>query len=289
LRKAFYVAFVLAIGAALLGARQAQAKAAFAGRTQMIDCSEVIAVVDVKQIDKISEKGFTWTYSQKATVVPIQVLKGKLSNPDTVYGGEDFICASCRLETGKALLFLNHSGKMLIGSNWHLSVRPVKDGMLDWFDGDSWSPLKPAKLSTVIAQIQDELGKDKDLKHISGSLQELSKANMLCSAEIGEAPGPQPVWLAYQKALKELPSTKEEDLWALFKNGTPAGRIYAAMLLYAKEPEVGKKALTMLGTSNATVDFRAGCMKECVGVWQVASDLYSKSKYLTLALSGAKP
>jgi hypothetical protein len=283
-----YVMLALAcLGAFAINEKMALAKAAYARKAQMIDCCEIIAVVDVKSVDQVQESGQVsgWTYGQRATVVPITILKGVLPNKSTVYGGENFICASCKFEPGKALVFLNHDGQHLTGSNWHLSIRPIKTDQLDWYDGESMSPLKPAKLSDVIVQIKKELGSDRHMKSLPAELQELGRAEYLHTGERGESPGFPGVWLAYKRALESKDCVNKEQIMCLFKNGSPAGRVYAALLLYHLDQEAGKKLLSMLSGCNGTVKVQHGCKVSSVGIWQVASDLYSKSKYLSLTLS----
>lgn len=265
----------------------ALAKAAYAGKAQMIDCSDVIAVVDIKAVEAVQEAGQTsgWTYSQKATFVPVTVLKGVLPKDSTAYGGENFICASCKFEPGKALVFLSHDGTHLVGSNWHLSIRPIKGDQLDWYDGENMSPLKPAKVSDVIVQIKQELGNGAKSGNIPADLLEISRAEQLHTGEVGDAPGLPPVWLAYTRALKSKECANKDQIMHVFKNGSPAGRIYAALLLYHLDQEAGKKLIAMLCTCKGTVNVQHGCRLATVGVWQVASDLYSKSKYLSLELN----
>ncbi|MBX9667746.1 MAG: hypothetical protein K2X93_09020 [Candidatus Obscuribacterales bacterium] len=262
----------------------ALAKAAYAGKNQMIDCCEVIAVVDVKKVEKSDEKGSSWTFSEKATALPVRIIKGELSNPSLIYGGENFICARCEIPVGKSLVFLNRDDNRLIGSNWHLSIRPVKGGCLDWYDGQNMSPLKPAKLSEVVAQIEKELGDDPKLSKLTAPLKELSQSPSLCAREVGDTNKPSKIWLAYEKAVAEAKLEQKPLLWSMFKNSTPAGRIYASMILHHIDKEEGQKALALLSCCNGTVNYRSGCAVATVGIWQVASDLYSRAKYMNIAI-----
>ncbi|MFN8656611.1 MAG: hypothetical protein U0105_09750 [Candidatus Obscuribacterales bacterium] len=277
---------LISLGGVAMNGDLALAKAAYAGRNQMIDCSEIIAVVEVKSVTKVQEPGQASgrTYSQKATMVPLTILKGALPKSSTAYGGENFICASCNFEPGKFLVFLNHDGQLLIGSNWHLSIRPIKADQLDWYDGEKMNPLRAAKLTDVLAQIRSELGNPGDMKHLPTDFRTLATAEFLDTGEPGEAPAPSPVWQAFTRAQKSKECADQKQLMYLFKNGTPAGRFYASMLVYHLDKEAGKKLLAMLCTSNGTVTVQHGCRVTTAGVWQVASDLYSNSKYLSLKL-----
>ncbi len=255
------------------------AKAAYASKNQMIDCSEVIAVVDIKNVEKSAEKGKSWVFGQKATARTVQLLKGKLPGTCTIYGGENFICARCDLTVGKSLVFLNRDEERLIGSNWHLSIRPIKNEQLDWLESDSIN-LKPANLSIVIGEIKKELGDDPQLERLKGSLKELSQAQALTDSGSTEAKSPS----TYRKAVRGLKPAQKPLLWSMFKNATPAGRIYAAMLLRHIDKTEGDRALAMLATCNGTVKYKSGSKQTSVGVWQVCSELFSKSKYMNLEL-----
>jgi hypothetical protein len=123
--------FVLA-----LFAHAAQAKAHFAGKCEMIEKAEAIAIVNIEKVEPVKRKGRHWTYSQKATGTVEKALKGDLKGEIEIYGEIDFICANCRYQKGRFLLFLRKDGALWTGSNWHLGIRPIKDGKVQWFKDD---------------------------------------------------------------------------------------------------------------------------------------------------------
>ena len=258
------------------------AKAAYQSKTQMITNSEYIAVVNVTAVHKVDRKGFNWTYSNEADASLEKSLKGKLPKSFKIYGGENFICAHVELGTGKYLVFLNRSGDLLIGSNWHLSVRPIKDGKIEWFDSEGISPLKFAAASTVISEIDKSLFDKKNFDALPPDLKKLATANALEDDTVGDAPGPSEIQKIF-KALRAKPP-KLEDLIIATKYGSPAGQMYAAILIYAHDAEKGKAALVNLSTCNATLNYKSGCMQITAGVWDVASKLYSDGKYMNLKL-----
>jgi hypothetical protein len=260
-----------------------KAKAAYASKGQMISTSEYIAIVNVGKVDKVEKQGFNWTYSQRADVTLEKALKGEPPNKFQIYGGENFICARVGLEPGRYLVFLNHSRDLLIGSNWHLSVRPIKDGKIEWFDGESFSPLKLAPEDKVIAEINKQLSDRKEFDNLPADLRQLATASVLEDAVIGEAPGPSETQKHFKELQKDPP--KLADLELAFKYGTPAGRVYAAILMYGRDPDKGKSALAQLGICNSTVEYKSGCRMTVAGMWAVASDLYATGKYLNLALT----
>lgn len=263
--------------------KPALAKAYFAPKSQMIVNSEVIALIDVKSVETTQVGGTAWTYRQKAVAIPIKVLKGAFPKPSTIYGGETFICASVALKPGKSLVFLNRDKGMLIGSNWQFSIRPISGDKVEWSDVESLQPGKTMPVEDVVAQIESELGADRQLKNLSGPLKELCKAPALVNGLNGYNTSPSKVWLAYQQALSTA-KDHQAELKAIFKNGSPAGRIYAAMLLHSADQEAGMKALATLSTCNGTVPYQTGCEVMDVGVWEVAGELYNKGRYLDLPL-----
>jgi len=286
-----FTLFIFIVGA-LFMSPEARAKAAYSSLDQMIVNSELIAVVDVKKLEKVEKKGTSFTFSQVATADINQIIKGSAPKQIAIYGGENFICASCRFEPGQVLVFLNHDREMLIGSNWHLSVRPIKTGQLDWFDGDNIHSLKPAKLADVLQQVKSKLPAPMKL---TGDLATLHAAKSLDDSVVGEAPGSSKSWSAY-KALLPKAAKHQSELQYIVATGQPGGRIYAAMLLHHaikgsvpktephSGPDAAKAALLTLTRCNGSVDYRSGCEIITAGIWDVAGKLYSDGKYFDIKL-----
>ena len=145
------------------------AKAAFAGKEEMVRRSTAIAVVEITKVEEVEGKGSHWTYRQRATAVVKTLLKGSLPKdaPFAIFGDETFICARCHFEPGRYLLFLTEDkapdgSGMLVGSNWHLSVRPItadpeKPGQgdrVEWYANDQDYTLAPAPLADVLAEVR---------------------------------------------------------------------------------------------------------------------------------------
>ncbi|MBS2010519.1 MAG: hypothetical protein JST01_25945 [Cyanobacteria bacterium SZAS TMP-1] len=255
------------------------AKAAYSGKAEMIENSEIIALVDINKVEKVAQKGTNWTYSQKALAAVESALKGKPGKKIEIFGGEDFICASCKFEPGRYLVFLNHNRDMLIGSNWHLSIRPIQNNSLEWYDGENMQPLKAQPLNTVLTQIKEQLPRPIKLE---GPILKLFQAQTLDDDVVGEG-GKSEVAAAYREALP-LAAKQPKELTYLCTAGTPAGRIYGAMLRYHADKEAGKQALLRLTRCNGTVCYRSGCERSCEGVWNVSEKLYSSGKFDGLKL-----
>ena len=123
------------------------AKAYFATDDEMIQRSEVIAIVDISTVEDIQMKGDHWTYRRRAIGTVHRTMKGSLPREVSLYGDENFICAQVKFQPGRFLVFLNHDGSLLVGSNWHFSVRPVRDSQVEWYvPGErlklAWQPLE---------------------------------------------------------------------------------------------------------------------------------------------------
>ena len=131
------------------------AKAYFQTKSEMIERAGAIALVRIGDPEPSVKKGKHWTYRQQAKVRVESVLKGKLPDQFMLYGAETFICAQCSIDTGYFVVFLKKDGELWTGSNWHLSLRGIKDGQVDWFVADeSRFEMAPRLLSDVIKEIE---------------------------------------------------------------------------------------------------------------------------------------
>ena len=149
----------------LLGAASpCLAKARYAAdKTSMIQEAESIAIVNITNVEKANKKEKSWTYRQKATATVEQCLKGDAKGDITIYGLEDFICAQCRYETGRFILFLRKDGSLWVGSNWHLGIRPIKEKTVQWFkDGKTLFEMKYIPLDKVVDQINTVVKEQKN-------------------------------------------------------------------------------------------------------------------------------
>ena len=133
------------------------AKAYFQTKNEMIEKAEAIAVVEISAVQDSDAKGKIGTYRTKGTVKVEETLKGELPKEFTIYGAETFICASCPVTKGRFIVFLKKDGDLWTGSNWHLSLRPIKDGMVEWYVADdNQYEMKPRALNTVLAEIKTQ-------------------------------------------------------------------------------------------------------------------------------------
>ena len=130
------------------------ANARYAQKKDMIEEAECIAVVNITKVEKANRKEKSWTYRQKAAATVEQCLKGDVKGEITIYGLEDFVCAQCRYEKGRFILFLRKDGSLWVGSNWHLGIRPIKEKTVEWFKDDkTFFEMKDTPLDKVVDEI----------------------------------------------------------------------------------------------------------------------------------------
>ena len=139
----------------------ADAKADHAPEDEMIERAEVIAIVDISRVEKTETKSQPFNYRQIAHATVHQTLKGKLPKEIKLYGGESFECAQVHFTPGRSLVFLRHAGEFLVGCNWHLSVRPIKDTEVEWYVPGERHNLSWQSLDTVLVRIQNPPAKPK--------------------------------------------------------------------------------------------------------------------------------
>ena len=156
--------FIALLAATLLAGAvpSAFAKAYYAPEDEMISRAEVIAIVDISRVERAETKSESETYSEIAHASVHQTLKGTLPQTVKLYGGESFICAQVHFAPGRYLIFLSHDRDLLVGCNWHLSVRPVKDTQVEWYVPGEHLKLSWQPLDTVLARIKNPPAKPKD-------------------------------------------------------------------------------------------------------------------------------
>lgn len=153
------------------------AKAYFFTKSELIQKSEVIAIVSIEEpeaakpagaaIDPFAEGGGAagkrWIYSQQAKVRVEKILKGKAPKEFTMYGKESFICAQCVLSKGRFLAFLAKDDTLWVGANWPLSLRPIRGQEVEWYLSEEQRfPMKFQSLNQVVTQIESTLKKPKN-------------------------------------------------------------------------------------------------------------------------------
>ena len=149
----FLTLFVVALFAGALP--DAFAKAYYAPADEMIRRAEVIAIVDISHVEHAKTKAKRFDYSEIAHATVQQTLKGALPQKVKLYGGESFICAQVHFARGRYLVFLGRAHDLLVGCNWHLSVRPIKDTQVEWYVFGKTHKLSWQRLLPVVKRIEN--------------------------------------------------------------------------------------------------------------------------------------
>jgi hypothetical protein len=134
---------------------QAPAKAYFQTKAEMIQQADVIAIITITAVKPSEAKGTSWTYRKSGEARVETVYKGDIPKAFTIHGEETFICASCPISEGRFLAFLKKDGDLWRGSNWHLSLRPIRGENVEWYgNDDNRYEMKPAPLQTVLDEVK---------------------------------------------------------------------------------------------------------------------------------------
>ena len=135
----------------------------FKSRIEMIQDSDIIARVKITSVhasrkdqglNLIQEPGMT------LSVVVLESIKGKMPSVARVHVDNwDRWVKWPHPKRGEYLIFVVDSKDQLENLNWHLSLRPIKDGVVDWISDDGERNPKILKMNTelVIDQIKKEL------------------------------------------------------------------------------------------------------------------------------------
>jgi hypothetical protein len=96
-------------------------------------------------------------------------------------------------------------------------------------------------------------------------LMTLSKATRLEGKALGAMARPSNLYQAFEQSLQAVPN--RPNLERLLRKATPAGRIYAAMLLVKLDPKAGRQALDQMRSDQTPLTVAAGCttMKTTIG------------------------
>ena len=265
----------------------ALSKAYFAGRKEMVEKADLIALVDVAAVEKCDRKGEPFSYSQKAPARVLQVYKGKCGGNLTIYGGENFICARLNIEPGKALAFLRKEKEegAYTGSNWHLSLLPVTANgkQVKWLKAPQERELSELSLAAARQDIKDDLECRTILEQSPAFIKTIYGAQRLAGSAVGEGAEKSPLYLAYLEALKNAAKYKKE-LTMTARYGSPAGRLYAVSALAAGQAEAARKLLTQMSNCKDNVYYQSGCKGTNELLGTISQELVKKGRYLDFEL-----
>ncbi len=92
----------------------------------------------------------------------------------------------------------------------------------------------------------------------SGETETLMKATALIQREKGDTNQPSAQWLAFQKHLK-FGATAKPQISELLEKASPAGRLYAVILLKQIDPETADRTLRKMKADKTAVRYISGC------------------------------
>lgn len=145
--------WVLATVCSSLFSLSALAKAYFAPLDDMIGNAEVIAVVTITRLAPAHAEEASRRYKDMiASVTVNQVIKGKLASSTEIYIPSFFPCATVEVTEGDFMVFLEQRNGQLTSSNWHLSLRPMMSGKIEWISDDR-KEVEFIELSEAIGRI----------------------------------------------------------------------------------------------------------------------------------------
>jgi hypothetical protein len=131
----------------------------------MVKEAEVIAVVNFDtprenpSAGDRADSGEMWRYSIVAAAKTLSLLKGTLPKSFDFFGGEDSSCGSCVPSKGRFLVFLRKDGKKWVGANWQFSLRPIKDGKINWYERGEKLKFSLQDEAEVMARVKEQIAK----------------------------------------------------------------------------------------------------------------------------------
>ncbi|MBP9091732.1 hypothetical protein KBI23_11925 [bacterium] len=111
----------------------------------------------------------------------------------------------------------------------------------------------------------------------SAEVEVLERASAVIERESGDSNQPSRQWLIFQKILK-FGNVGRDSILLLLQKGTPAGRIYGAILLKEIDPAEAAKVLKRLSSQSGKVSYVRGCAVESTTVGDLAKRILNGEK-----------
>lgn len=111
------------------------------------------------------------------------------------------------------------------------------------------------------------------------SLRQLLTAQSFDDGIQGESPTRSQNFLAYLDASDKISSLEVSDLNYVLEHGTPAGKLYAAVLLKQSSKVGDNLSFDKLLNDHSKVDYKSGCRGLQTDVAEIAKSLKEKSSY----------
>ena len=131
-----FVSNSLLLSAFLLNAPMAHAQISFASIEEMIKDADVIAVVEVLEARPARITEANLRHKDMVANMRIEtVIKGEMPTGVTasMFLMDGFPYVTVDVRPGTYLVFLRLHEDVLLNSNWHVSLRPIREGSVEWF------------------------------------------------------------------------------------------------------------------------------------------------------------
>lgn len=130
-------ATLFAITLAFSSGQSSHAKYRFLSPTEMIQNSDVIAIVDISSVEDVETTSEHWTYTQRAHATIDQLIKGRPEKSIILVGKlKKKLCVpDWTLEPGKQLVFIRKrkSNDDYVSANSGAGLLPIRNGKVAWF------------------------------------------------------------------------------------------------------------------------------------------------------------
>jgi len=140
----------------------ATAEVYFASRQEMFDEADVIAIVEITDVEKVRDDFvYNPVYSnQRAQARVVRLIRGDTKENISIFIPSFYPYAVATVNEGSYLVFLRRLNNELQGCNWHLSYRPIDDdGVVEWYREDPIA-FYDASLDEVLEEIRAVFGQN---------------------------------------------------------------------------------------------------------------------------------
>jgi hypothetical protein len=143
--------------AMLLVAVSAQAKPISVGRGELIATADLIAVVDIVELEPYGDRLSGGCDGRSPPMTPrahvVEVLRGHADRV-FLFKAPCEPCSSPSLQNGRYLVFLSTRGRLPMGLYGHFSYRPVTGNTVQWLPPEPNEPWMQPPLPEVVREIR---------------------------------------------------------------------------------------------------------------------------------------
>lgn len=134
---------------------------------------------------------------------------------------------------------------------------------------------------SVAQSNEDALKKE----NLPACLKQLINASSFDDGQRGEAPTVTPNYKAYQEASGMISGIETADLNLMMDRGSPAGKLYAAVLLKQSGRVGDNLSFDRLLNDHSKVRYQSGCKVSETEVSEIAKSFIANNKYMNFQLS----